>query len=112
MTTPQAQTPLLDALTTALAPQPIAPIRIYVACLAAYSNGHLQGRWIDATLGESHIWEQTRAMLVASPIDAAEEWAIHDTHGFEGAPISEWESFESVANIAEFIEEHEELAAS
>ena len=43
-------------------------------------------------------------MLVASPIDAAEEWAIHDYEGFEGAPISEWESFKSVANIAEFIE--------
>lgn len=22
--------------------------RIYVACLAAYNNGHLHGRWIDA----------------------------------------------------------------
>jgi len=22
------------------------PIRIYVACLAAYNNGHLHGRWI------------------------------------------------------------------
>ena len=48
-------------------------------------------------------------MLVASPIDAAEEWAIHDYEGFEGAPISEWESFKSVANIAEFIEENAEL---
>ena len=52
--------------------------RIYVACLAAYNNGHLHGRWIDATLGESHISRQTRAMLVASPINAAEEWAIHE----------------------------------
>jgi antirestriction protein len=109
MTTPQAQTPLLDSLTTALAPQPSTQIRIYVACLAAYNNGHLHGRWIDATQGESHIWEQTRAMLAASPEENAEEWAIHDYEGFEGAPISEWESFESVANIAEFIEEHEEL---
>jgi len=29
--------------------------------------------------------------------------------GFEGAPISEWESFESVAEMAEFVEEYEEL---
>lgn len=84
-------------------------IRIYVACLAAYNNGHLHGRWIDAGLGESHIWTETRAMLAASPEDGAEEWAIHDYEGFEGAPISEWQSFESVAVIAEFIEEHEEL---
>ena len=29
--------------------------------------------------------------------------------GFEGAPISEWQSFDTVANIAEFIEEHGKL---
>jgi len=67
----------------------ISTIRIYVACLAAYNNGHLHGRWIDATRGESHICEQTRAMRAASPIEAAEEWAIHDYEGFEGAPISD-----------------------
>jgi len=87
----------------------LSTIRIYVACLAAYNNGYLHGRWIDATLGEAHIWVQTRAMLAASPIEMAEEWAIHDYEGFEGAPISEWQSFETVANMAEFIEEHETL---
>jgi len=86
-----------------------SPTRIYVACLAAYNNGCLHGRWIDATLGESHIWAQTRAMLAASPIEEAEEWAIHDYEGFEGASVSEWASFESVAAMAEFIAEHEEL---
>ena len=55
----------------------LSTIRIYVACLAAYNNGYLHGRWIDATLGESHIWDETRAMLAASPIEEAEEWAIH-----------------------------------
>jgi len=89
---------------------PRAPtIRIYVACLAAYNNGHLHGRWIDAALGESHIWDETRAMLSASPEADAEEWAIHDYEGFEGAPISEWQSFESIAAMAEFVEEHAEL---
>ncbi len=82
------------------------PIRIYVACLAAYNNGRLHGRWIDATQGETHIQNQVTAMLESSPEPEAEEWAIHDYEGFEGAPISEWESFESVANLAEFIEEH------
>ena len=88
---------------------PTPEIRIYVACLAAYNNAHLHGRWIDATNGESHIWDETQAMLKASTEPDAEEWAIHDTHGFEGASISEWESFESVAAKAEFVEEHEEL---
>ena len=40
--------------------------RIYVACLAAYNNGRLHGRWIDAT--DPHkVWEQVNAMLAASP---------------------------------------------
>lgn len=85
------------------------PIRIYVACLAAYNNGSLHGRWIDATLGENHIHTQVKAMLANSPEPEAEEWAIHDYEGFEGAPISEWDSFERIANLAEFITEHETL---
>ena len=85
------------------------PIRIYVACLAAYNNGSLHGRWIDATLGENHIHTQVKAMLANSPERGAEEWAIHDYEGFEGAPISEWDSFERIANLAEFITEHETL---
>jgi antirestriction protein len=80
-------------------------IRIYVACLAAYNSGHLHGRWIDAGQGEAHIWEQTRVMLAASPEPDAEEWAIHDYEGFEGAPISEYSSFETIAEYADFISE-------
>jgi len=49
------------------APQP-DPIRIYVACLAAYNNGHLHGEWINVT-DEASIWEAVQAMLFASPID-------------------------------------------
>ena len=84
-------------------------IRIYVACLAAYNAGYLHGRWIDAERGVSHIWNEVNAMLTASPIEEAEEWVIHDYEGFEGVSISEWEGFESVTNIAEFISEHGEL---
>ena len=98
--------PIITApLAASSAPSLANPIRIYVACLAAYNNGHLHGRWIDASQGESHIWEQTRAMLAASPEDGAEEWAIHDYEGFEGAPLSEYASFETVAALADFIEE-------
>lgn len=88
------------------------PIRIYVACLATYNNGYLHGAWIDATQGEANIWEHTRAMLKASPIPNAEEWAIHDYEGFEGASISEYTTFESVAERAAFIEEHGELGGA
>jgi len=117
MTLYLAATPLLTCfrpfgLLPDFSAPPMSEIRIYVACLAAYNNGILYGRHIDVTLGESHIWEQTQAMLKASPIEIAEEWAIHDYEGFEGADVSEWESFESVAAMAEFIQEHEELGGA
>lgn len=87
----------------------MSEIRIYVACLAAYNSGVLHGRWIDATQGESGIWDDVNATLKASPEENAEEWAIHDYEGFEGVQISEYEGFESVCEIAKFIEEHGRL---
>ena len=109
----QGQTPeqanAAGAATNNEPPEAGAEIRIYVACLAAYNNGRLHGRWIDATLGEDHIWEEMRAMLAASPEPAAEEWAIHDYEGFEGAPLSEYSSFATVAALAAFIEERGSL---
>ena len=92
-----------------IAPTP-DPIRIYVACLAAYNNGHLHGEWIEVT-DEASIWEAVQAMLFASPIDEAEEWAIHDYEGFEGAQVGEYFSFESVVKLADYIRERGELGA-
>ena len=86
-------------------------IRIYVACLTAYNDGILHGRWIDATQGEEHIRDGIKAMLAKSPIMFAEEWAIHDYEGFEGASIAEYESIQTVAELAAFIEEYGPVAA-
>ena len=86
--------------------QTTSEIRIYVACLAAYNNGILHGRWIDATQKPEDIWAEIREMLEASPIEDAEEYAIHDHEGFEGAPISEYQSIESICEIAAFISEY------
>ena len=87
------------------------PIRIYVACLAAYNNGYLHGEWINVT-DESSIWEAVQAMLFASPIEEdAEEWAIHDYEGFEGAEVGEYYSFENVVELADYIRERGELGA-
>lgn len=80
-------------------------IRIYVACLAAYNNGILHGHWIEADQDAEDIWAEIAEMLKASPIPQAEEWAIHDYEGFEGAPISEYQGIESVAEIAAFLSE-------
>ena len=78
------------------------PPRIYVACLAAYNNGILHGAWIEAVDAWS-MWEATRDMLAKSPIPDAEEWAIHDYEGFASIRISEYASFERVAELAGFI---------
>ncbi|MFH1267204.1 MAG: antirestriction protein ArdA [Planctomycetota bacterium] len=104
--------------------------RVYVACLASYNAGHLHGRWIDVDGDADDIQEQVRAMLRESPepnvmvdcpecdgegcdqcgdsgkVPSAEEWAIHDYEGFGSYSLSEWESFETVAQLAAMIEKH------
>ncbi len=79
--------------------------RIYVACLASYNAGILHGRWIDVT-DPDDIRTEVAAMLAASPEPDAEEWAIHDYEGFEGAEISEYAGVDQVCDLAAFIEEH------
>ncbi|PTS76544.1 antirestriction protein ArdA [Sphingomonas sp. HMWF008] len=85
---------------------------IYVACLAAYNNGILHGAWIDANQDAWAIYDDVRAMLGKSPIADAEEWAIHDYEGFEGAQISEHAGLDRVAEIAAFIVEHGNLGGT
>lgn len=85
--------------------------RIYVACLAAYNSGRLHGVWIDAQQNAWAIYGEVAAMLRASPIADAEEWAIHDYEGFEGVRLSEYEGIEQVAELAAFIAEHGKLGA-
>ena len=55
------------------------------------------------------IYDDVRAMLAASPMEDAEEWAIHDYEGFEGAQLSEYEGFAEVSELAAFIAEHGEI---
>ena len=85
--------------------------KIYVADLAAYNAGKLRGIWIDATQEPDEIKAQVQAMLAESPEPVADEHAIHDTDGFEGAFISEWANFEDVHQITLLIEEHGALGA-
>jgi antirestriction protein len=86
------------------------PLRIYVACLAAYNNGILHGRWIDCDQGQEAIEGEIAKMLAESPIPGAEEWAIHDYEIFGGLRIGEYESIERIAELSRLYEEHGELA--
>ncbi|MFU0504177.1 antirestriction protein ArdA [Pseudaminobacter sp. NGMCC 1.201702] len=85
--------------------------RIYVACLAAYNNGYLHGAWIDADQDADQIRDEMTAMLARSPIEHAEEYAIHNYEGFEGVSIHEYAGIDTVARIAAFIAEHGALGA-
>lgn len=86
-------------------------LRIYVACLAAYNNGYLHGAWIDADQDADQIRDEIAVMLARSPVEDAEEYAIHDYEGFEGVSISEYAGINSVARMAAFIAEHSALGA-
>ena len=81
---------------------------IYVACLAAYNDGYLHGQWIDATQGEESVWEEIKAMLQASPIPEAEEWAIHDSSGFYNYEVGEGADIDKLCIIASMIYEADE----
>lgn len=86
-------------------------IRIYVADLAAYNSGYLHGVWIDATQDIGDIQGEINKMLAGSPVEDAEEYAIHDYEGFGSYPLGEYEGISSAHEIACFIEEHEDMAA-
>ncbi|MBW4622356.1 MAG: antirestriction protein ArdA [Cyanosarcina radialis HA8281-LM2] len=80
--------------------------RIYVACLAAYNNGKLHGRWIDVERDAASIRSEIHQMLASSPEPDAEEWAIHWYENWEGIEIGENEDIERVANLAEMLMKH------
>lgn len=85
--------------------------RIYVARPAAYNNGFLHGAWIDADQDADQIRDEIAAMLARSPVEDAEEYAIHDYEGFEGVSISEYAGIERVTRMAAFVAEHDALGA-
>ena len=85
--------------------------RIYVACLAAYNQGLLHGAWISIGDELSLVKEAISAMLLASPVTDAEEFAIHDYEDFGGAKIGEHAAIDEVMAIGALVREHGALGA-
>lgn len=85
--------------------------RIYVACLAAYNNGHLHGKWLEATGDLDDLWRGVKTMLKESPIPGAEEYAVHNYEGFRGYDLGEYAGVEHAHEIACFINEYGELGS-
>lgn len=91
--------------------QTVSP-RVYIACLAAYNNGFLHGKWIDAAQDFDTFRDEINDMLKASPVtklygEIAEEWAIHDFEGFGSYRVEEWSDLEEICNIANLLENEE-----
>ena len=101
----------MTSATTEREKQQSAPTpRVYLACLASYNAGILHGVWADAT-DEDALREAVAAMLAESPIEGAEEFAIHDHEGFGSWGPDEYEGLAEVAGKGAFIAEHGQLGA-
>ena len=76
-------------------------IRIYVANLAKYNDGTLNGIWINLPMDEDDLMESIQVMLGDD-----EEWAIHDYE----APfaINETDEIERLNEIAQVLEDSSE----
>jgi len=87
--------------------------QIYVACLASYNRGTLHGEWIEIGADKSadDIREAIKQMLSRSPVRGAEEWATHD-HDFQGITIKEFESLETIVELAKLLAEHGDAAVA
>jgi len=78
--------------------------QIYIACLSSYNNSILHGEWIECNEGLEHIQAEVNKIMKSSPMDDAEEWAIHDFSGFNGIEVNEYDSLEHIAVLAEALE--------
>ncbi len=83
-------------------------MRIYVACLASYNAGILHGRWIDASSDVDAMHGEIDAMLKASRVPGAEEYAVHD---YDGVPSSfgEYPGLEKIAAFVALCEDFDFL---
>jgi antirestriction protein len=76
--------------------------KIYVACLASYNSGTLHGEWIDLD-GTETLGERISQILKNSPVEHAEEWAVHD-HEYCGN-LSEYPGIQALNSVAEAFEQ-------
>jgi len=86
-------------------------LRIFVSCLASYNNGKLHGTWVNCEgLDAEDLTAEVEAMLAASSVPLAEEFAIHDHEGFAAFDIGEFTSLAEIADIVALLDEYGDVA--
>ena len=78
--------------------------QIYVACLASYNAGYLHGKWITPAKDREELEEQINSILKKSPVEDAEEWAVHDYDDFPN--LGEYPGVDNIIKVQEAIDEH------
>jgi len=85
--------------------------RVYLASLSDYNAGILHGTWLAADTSEDELADGIAGMLSGSPTakasgQPAEEWALHDSEGFNGLHLDEYEGLGYLSRIGLGVAEH------
>lgn len=80
--------------------------RMFVRPLASYVAGDLFGEWIGCDCDAETMRDAIEAVLAQRP--GAEEWAVHDWEGFGEIKLGEHPDLDTVAEVAEALDEHGE----
>jgi len=78
--------------------------QIYVACLSSYNHGILHGKWITPESDKQLLQDQINDIIKNSPVEDAEEWAIHDYDNFPN--LGEYPGIDAIIKVQKAIEEH------
>jgi antirestriction protein len=81
------------------------PIRVYVVCLASYNNGNTYGKWLDVN---DDLSDSIQELLFESPIENAEDWAIHGYEGFYNLRLDESMDIDELIELGRLINEYGE----
>lgn len=86
--------------------------RVFVRPLASYNAGDLYGEWIDVDgMTGDELTDAVAEVLKNGPQPDAEEWAIHDYEGFGPIKLGEHPDLDTVAEVAEALDDHGEAYA-
>ena len=87
--------------------------RVYVACLACYVEGKLNGQWMTADELEvawEHSWvDESTNKRILCPHDEHEEWAIHD-YDMHGVNLGEHPDVWDLIELMRLMDEDSDYA--